>query len=394
MNLNEEHIIDLVDAYISEKLTKDQRDEITRIFAVNSEDKQLFQKYYRLYKSVKSYDFIEKNNAEEAWSKIRSNISTPKTIKLAPWLPYVAVAVIVIGIFLLPNLFYKSNTSTPTTFEQLIDVERGKAILTMADGSIVNLDKNKKVELSEQDGTKISKDSTNSISYQMQKKQLSQTAAKTKVIYNTVFVPKGGEFKLTLSDGTKVILNADSELKFPVKFDSKKREVYLTGEAYFDVTHIKDIPFSVKTFDTEITVLGTEFNVSAYKNQSFIATTLVEGSVQVKKHDNYKKLDPGFQSMIQRDSNTIEIREVDTYLYTSWTKGVFEFENAELESIMIQLTRWYNVDFSFEKEAYKRIRFTGAIKKDRSFEYALTMIERVANIKFSIKDKFVLVGKE
>lgn len=396
MKLNEEHIINLVVDYCKGELSTDRQTELTNLLK-EPESKKTILKYYKMYKNTRSMAFVNQVNEGKAWEKINSGIGKP--IKLAPkaksrklhlWLPYAAALAIIaiVSTVLIKQHSSEIDFSKEYDFEQLAHQGDKSAIITFSDGSHVKLTKDEEKQLAEKDGTKITKDSLNNITYS------SQNSTASKLLYNTISIPRGGEYSLILSDGTKVWLNADTKLRYPVKFAQNKREVYLTGEAYFEVAHNKKAPFTVHSHDAEVKVLGTSFNVSAYDDQEFIATTLVEGSVQINNLGNVKVLKPGFQSTLIRGRNEIEIKAVDTHLYTSWVNGVFEFENMELEYIMNQLGRWYDVKFFFTEERFRHIRFTGAFEKENSFEYALNLIERVADVDFAIQGRHIVVGKK
>lgn len=394
MNQNEEYIINLAVDYSKGELSADKRAELIQIMK-DPERKRIFLRYYKIYKNSRSVAFMKQVNEDKAWDRINLGIRKPistrtKTRKLHLWLPYAAAIAIIAIVSTVLILQHSSEIdfSKEYDFEQLAQQGDKSAIITLADGSHVKLSKDEEQQIVEKDGTQIIKDSLNNITYTSKESQASE------LIYNTINVPRGGEYSLRLSDGTKVWLNADSKLRYPVKFSNGKRNVYLTGEAYFEVAHNKQAPFSVHSHDTKVKVLGTSFNVSAYEDQEFIATTLVEGSVQINNLGNEKLLKPGFQSTVIRGRNEIEIKEVDTQLYTSWVNGVYEFENMELEYIMTQLGRWYDVKFFFTEERYKHIKFTGAFEKENSFEYALNLIERVADVDFAIQGKHIVIGKE
>lgn len=392
MNSKEEHIISWVRDYSRGELSSDAQKELEAFLEEGKENRDLFNHYRRLYANGRSVGLLNQMNEDKAWSKIQSSLKKPKvkTRKLHLWLPYAAAVAIfaIVGTLLIQQNRSEIDFSKEYDFEKLAHQGDQSAIITLADGSHVKLDKDKEQQISEKDGTQISKDSKNNITYS------AESVNETKLLYNTINIPRGGEYSLTLSDGTKVWLNADTKLRYPVKFSKNKRDVYLTGEAYFEVAHNKQAPFVVHSHDASVKVLGTSFNVSAYDDQEFIATTLVEGSVQINNLGNEKLLEPGYQSTVFRGRNEIEIKEVDTHLYTSWVDGVYEFENMELEYIMTQLGRWYDVKFFFTEDKFKKIKFTGAFEKENSFEYALNLIERVADVDFAIQGRHIVVGKE
>ncbi|WP_321280989.1 FecR domain-containing protein [Marinifilum fragile] len=390
MESKEENIISWVRDYSRGELSENSKKELESFLNESSENKALFNHYRRLYANGRSVGFLNQLNEKKAWKQIQSRLSKSKIRKLHLLLPYAAAVAIIaiVSTILIKEHSSEIDFSKDYNFEQLAQQGDICATITLADGSRIKLEEKETQLISEKDGTQITKDSLNNIIY------TPKATSNEKLLFNAIDVPRGGEFSLTLSDGTKVWLNADTKFRYPVKFSSSKREVYLTGEAYFEVAHNKQAPFVVHSHDAKVKVLGTSFNVSAYEDQEFIATTLVDGAVQINNLGNKKLLKPGYQSIIIRGRDEIEIQEVDTHLYTAWVNGVYEFENMELEYIMTQLGRWYDVKFFFTEESFKHIKFTGAFEKENSFEYALNLIERVADVDFAIKGKLVVVGRE
>ena len=165
--------------------------------------------------------------------------------------------------------------------------------------------------------------------------------------YNILRVPRGGEYSITLSDGTIVYLNSESELRYPVNFVGRDRRVYLSGEAYFDVTQNKEHPFIVEMKNSVVRVLGTSFDVRAYADEDEVLTTLVQGVVRFSAGKESVVLEPGKQAILDK-LGQIETREVDTYLYTAWKEGVFAFKKQRLEEIMKVVARWYDVNVFWE----------------------------------------------
>lgn len=390
MKVEEENIIDWVVKYSKGELSDEAEKELEAFLNEGKENRDLFNQYRRLYINGRSLGLMNQLNEEKVWNQINKVIKKSKTRKLYLWLPYAAAVIVLVfaSTFMFLQETDEIDFSKDYNFSELVNQGDKSAILTLADGSIVKLEDNVEQLISEQEGFKIIKDSLNNITY------LTQVGEALSLKYNTIEIPRGGDYSLVLSDGTKVWLNADSKLRYPVVFLKDKREVYLTGEAYFEVAHNGQAPFTVNSHDSQVKVLGTKFNVSAYDDQAFIATTLVEGSVQINNLGNSKLLNPGCQSIVIRGKREIAVKDVDTHLYTSWIDGTYEFENVELEYIMIQLGRVYGVEFFFAEEKYKHIRFTGAFEKKNTFEYALEMIERVASVDFAIKGKSIVIGKQ
>ena len=207
--------------------------------------------------------------------------------------------------------------------------------------------------------------------------------------YNTVIVPRGGEFVIELSDGTKVWLNAESELRYPVSFADGERGVYLTGEAYFEVKRNEQHPFTVTTGDHRVTVLGTEFCVRAYKDEHKILTTLESGSVSINSGMESVRLSPGQQSSVE--GSAIKVESVDTEIFTAWRDKKYIFREVTLGEMLNTLSRWYNMEVTFEDEEFKNYRFTGELMKYSDIREFLNRLESLEKVSFRIDGREVNV---
>ena len=209
--------------------------------------------------------------------------------------------------------------------------------------------------------------------------------------WHTLRIPKGGEYKIVLDDGTEIWLNSASELKYPAHFVGNERRVQLTGEAYFQVARNEAAPFIVETRDMDVKVLGTSFNVSVYEDEESCHATLVEGRVEVNDKVNGEKvvLTPGKQALVRGGEMTV--REVNTKLYTLWRLDRFTFASEDMEGVIRKLSRWYNVDFFFANSSMKQKRFTGSLPKYADISQVLKMIEMTTDIKFEIKEHTIMI---
>ena len=209
--------------------------------------------------------------------------------------------------------------------------------------------------------------------------------------WHTLRIPKGGEYKIVLDDGTEIWLNSASELKYPAHFVGNERRVQLTGEAYFQVARNEAAPFIVETRDMDVKVLGTSFNVSVYEDEESCHATLVEGRVEVNDKVNGEKvvLTPGKQALLRGGEMTV--REVNTKLYTLWRLDRFTFASEDMEGVIRKLSRWYNVDFFFANSSMKQKRFTGSLPKYADICQVLKMIEMTTDIKFEIKEHTIMI---
>lgn len=217
--------------------------------------------------------------------------------------------------------------------------------------------------------------------------------------HHTLITPIGGEYTIRLSDGTKVWLNADSKLKYPVSFDGEnRREVELEGEAYFEVAKAKvknkNVPFVVKSKGQTLEVLGTEFNLNTFRNK--VITTLVEGSVRIsmdnKSPNQYHILKPNEQLVYHDHSKKLEIAQIDTYYVTAWRTGDFAFDNVPLQDVMEDIARWYGVDVEY-KVNVEDIRFSGKVSKFEDIETLLRTIEWTGSVKLQLNGRRVVVMK-
>ena len=206
----------------------------------------------------------------------------------------------------------------------------------------------------------------------------------TKVEYNTIMIPRGGEYQVELSDGTKVHLNSMSSLRFPVAFTTGKREVELQGEAYFEVSKTGQ-PFIVNANGMQVEVLGTTFNISAYPDEEY-QTTLVNGSVKVSAEKGESLiLKPSQQATIALGSNSIQVRTVDTSFYTSWVKGKINFKDQRLEDIMKTLSRWYDMNVVYENEKLKNIRFGCNLNRYEEITPFVKLLEKTEEVHVKIE---------
>ncbi len=264
-------------------------------------------------------------------------------------------------------------------------IEHGsmKAQLVLANGKKVDLRPEISLQLEEEGGTRILT-SDNRVKYSGKDSLAGQS---TEVKYNTLIVPRGGEFSLELADGTRVWLNAESRLRYPVVFTGKERKVEMEGEVYFEVAKNKEKPFIVTVNGVDIRVLGTSFNVSAYQEE--VVTTLVEGKVQLKKGNEQVILSPNQQAIWSDDE--FRVKQVDARNFVLWKEGVFYFEDVDLETILDDMARWYNVNVFYMNPALKEMKFSVEIRRYGDINEILRRIEQTKRVKFEIKDRTINV---
>lgn len=262
-----------------------------------------------------------------------------------------------------------------------------RAVITLSNGERIELE-NLNRQLQESNGTRIEA-ANGSLIY-------SDTTQSQETLYNEIAIPRGGEFHLTMADGTQVWLNADTRLKYPVNFNGKTREVFLQGEAYFEVAPNAEQPFLVNTTRGCIQVLGTAFNVRDYAEEKKVVTVLESGKVRYTtagKQQESRELRPGFL-LEDAEGQHLHARQVNTRLYTEWRNGKYIFENASVEEIMSTLQRWYNIDVIYADEKVKQLHFTGDLERYETFDVFLHFMETGGDIRFQIKDNIVIVNKK
>ena len=273
--------------------------------------------------------------------------------------------------------------------EVVPEIEAGtpRAVLLMEQGERIDLSLFAGDTILNKGDVRIRLDSSKSVTYER------VTGTPAKIEYNTIIVPRKGEYQLSLADGSKVYLNSESKLRFPTRFEGKERRVYLEGEGYFEVVKDTAKPFIVEAKEVDVRVLGTSFNVSAYVSEQAVRTTLVDGKVRVGDRLTGKGeiILPGQQA--EWEDGTFTTKEVDTSIYTAWINGKFYFEGATLEEIASQLERWYDIDFFFTSENVKRFAFAGVINKEYSANKIFSIIEKTTRVRFNVNGRVVTVSE-
>ncbi|MEP1487463.1 MAG: FecR family protein [Algibacter sp.] len=338
---------------------------------------------------IESYATINKKRAWESIEK-KSEKRREKPVFVLynkTWYKYAAAAVfvgIMVSTYFLKNSFFNTPVeSIPTIVNtNVIEPGTGKATLTLEDGSVVALEKGNTYQ------TQNANSNGEKIIYEAGNKKTK------KIVHHYLTIPRGGEFHMVMADGTEVWLNSESQLKYPISFiEGVTREVELVyGEAYFDVspsTNHKGAKFKVLNRSQEIEVLGTEFNIKAYKDETNIYTTLVEGKVVVNNGVSKQNLMPNQQSNLDLRNNSIIVAEINVESEISWKKGIFSFEGKTLNDIMIVLSRWYDVDIVFENKDLKSVKFNGILDKSQSIEEILLVMKSSSINNYEIKNKTI-----
>jgi len=342
----------------------------------NPSHQEYFRKLLKIRSGVMAYSVKDKVNRERAWNKVcpLRKISWVRQV-----LKYAAILLLplCVGLFLLTW----EQEKVQTVYVEPVIKPGGKlAVLTLSTGKQVELAGN--VSAMSEQGAEISNSTDKELVY----KQVGDMAP-VEEVYNTITIPRGGEYKLVLADGTIVWLNSDSYIRFPVAFSGDKRQVELRGEAYFEVAKNKEKPFIVTVNGVDIRVLGTSFNVSAYQEE--VVATLVEGKVQLKKGNEQVILSPNQQAIWSDDE--FRVKQVDARNYVLWKEGIFYFEDVDLETILDDMARWYNVNVFYMNPALKEMKFSVEIRRYGDINEILRRIGQTKRVKFEIKDRTINV---
>jgi hypothetical protein len=333
---------------------------------------------------------MEQNKAQEMYHNILKSAKRHKSaVKARKIWRYSAAAILVIALgstYFLKDSIFNANkpieNTTPIIVNNQIETGIDKATLILEDGSIVILEKGSNYQAKNvtSNGEEI----------------IYENLATAEITYNYLTIPRGGQFQITLADGTKVWLNSETQLKYPVAFiEGKTRQVELVyGEAYFEVspsTAHKGATFKVYNKAQEIEVLGTEFNIKAYKDEVNIYTTLVEGKVAVNYKGNHKNLIPGQQLNLNATTNKHSVYEVDVKSQIAWKEGIFDFDGMQLKEIMKVLSRWYDFEVIFENKSLETVKFKGILSKNQSIEEILSAIRSTSLNNYEINGKRIVL---
>ncbi len=343
-------------------------------------DSRKFEERNRLYVSI---------NVKQAWNDIEKVLLAERRKKYINLMLRYAAAVFIPVLLALGSYFYFNNPS-PEISKPIAEIQPGtrNATLVFASGESVDLLNDSTKNFVENDGTLIKHDGE-----ELRYKEEQSGKKSKKALLNTLIVPRGGEYSVVLSDGTRVMVNSMSKLVFPVNFLGDKREVVLEeGEAYFQVAFDESRPFIVTVKGVEVEVLGTSFNIKAYTDDNYSYTTLVEGRVKLNSTglpSDVQILEPDQQAVFNPVSYDFTIHQVDAKQIVRWTTGKYLFTDQTLEEIMKTLSRWYDFEYNFEDESIKAMRFEGGLNKYESIAPILDIITKTNKVKVVVDGKEV-----
>jgi len=377
-------LAELFQKYVDKTITEEEYAELF-VYIRNPETKEQVLAFLDEHnKKVQSDALVH----EVDWDGMYENITNPKKSvgrsRKPIWKYAAAAAVILVGSFTLySSLQNILEKKAPLAYHNDVLPGGDRATLTLADGSQIALDSGKAGRLATEGGISIEKDANGQIIY-LAKGNGGDEAQKI----NTLSTPAGGKFSVVLSDGSKVWLNASSSIKFPAAFSGDSRRVEIKGEAYFEIEKDAARPFYVNNGSSEIKVLGTHFNVMAYPDEYRSELTLLEGAVQFTKNGHAELLKPGRQILYTESNNQTKQIDANIEEVMAWKNDLFVFNNTNIDEVMKQLVRWYNVKVKYEGDK-PDISFTGVIPRNANVSKILKALELTGDVTFGIENNVI-----
>lgn len=376
------HIKLLFERYLNNHASREETAELFQYFQDTNNKEALEQMIENQLESRDKEELIDKMILDRVFGKIDLD-TEPQNFKSPTWYKTTGVAAAIILIISISYLFLNRSTYNDHT-ATIIEPGRDKATLVLSSGKTIVLEDVANGKLTEELGTTIEKTEKGGINYKI------EGNTDVRIAMNLLNVPKGGQFQITLSDGTKVWLNSNSSLKYPSAFSTSERRVELTGEAYFEVSKNKQKPFIVETSLQKVEVLGTKFNINAYDDESSTQTSLAEGSVRVSCKNNTTLLKPGQQSTLT-DQN-IAVRAINLDQVLDWKNGDFNFSNNNLKEIMRKISRWYNIEVIFEGPISQET-YVAQISRKKRLNDVLRALQLSGSIKYNIRNNKLYISQ-
>jgi transmembrane sensor len=383
---------------VSKRSTPEELDEFWEIINALQGDDELRNELTSLWETDNENQLAKHPDWDNMLTKIKARTdeykfeedrSTGRLTGLR-WLKYAAAVILLFGVgtyMYISNQKEKPSVTQNNPIQVQNDVAPGgnKAILTLADGSKIVLDSAHQGTIAKESNATIIKTAEGKIEYQ---KGVDKVAV---LAYNTMATPRGGQYQLTLPDGSQVWLNAESSITYPTAFTGKERKVSITGEAYFEVVHNAKQPFRVETGSQIVEVLGTHFNINAYNEEPTINTTLLEGAVRIESKAVHTSLilKPGQQGQLAPNKLTIA-SEPDVEQVMAWKNGLFNFNNADLPTVMRQLERWYDIQVTYQGYI-PQFEFKGKLPMNLQLSQVLTILRKV-EVKYRIEGRKLIVS--
>lgn len=373
----------LLQRYTSRTCTRQELEELFAYIAEAPENEAFHDFMETVYRDIPPGEVLPEVDLDSVYR----NIIPPAPAKRLFPLRYAAAAAVLLAVAVLAFLWLRPGrsvqTNAPLAKQAATGITPGsnKAMLTLSDGTTIPLDSN---------GQQVISAGNTSIS--RKNGQLVYDAGTTDghVHYHTLTTPRGGQFRLTLPDGTRVWLNSASTLRYPTVFKGKERSVELQGQGYFEVAQNAGQPFKVMVNTMEVQVLGTGFDIMAYGDEATVNTTLVEGSVQVKQGNTTRMLKPGQQAVLNTASHALSVQNADIQKIIAWKNGLFVFNNMTLTAILREVARWYDVEIVYTVTPSAEL-YGGGISRSLQLSGVLDLLEANGFNHFRIEGRKVIV---
>ena len=380
MKRYDEHIIDLIKAHLTGELNADGREALDAWRAEDARNRAFFERVCRDSSIARENAIYAATDAEKAFRRFQARISRRRRTRVRMMWYAAALLLPAAGIALL----WPGEPKTEPTAAPAAEIVPGspRAVLTLADGEQVRLSEEEPQESTRLAAMEV-RQSDGALSY----KDARRDDESARIEHNTLRTVRGGEYRLELSDGTAVYLNASTTLRYPVAFGKGERRVELDGEAYFEVAKDTARPFIVKARQVDIRVLGTSFDVSTYGGE--IVATLVEGKVRMRQGADSVTLLPNQQAVA--DKHGFAVRQVNARDFTLWREGIFFFENETLETILDHLARWYDVDIFYAEQSVKTSRYSMKVERYKHIDEILRRLAQTNHVRFEIKERTIFV---
>jgi ferric-dicitrate binding protein FerR (iron transport regulator) len=379
----------LIAAFLRNTITEKEHDELDDWVNESDDNMRLFEELTDERNLEANLAWMDKVQTEQSYKALQEKgaFTIPrKRFQLRPvWLAAASV-VLIAGIFFIYR--YTGNDNTNNNNIAASDTTQlkpggNRATLTLDDGSVIDLTTANNGIIKIGKGSHVNKPADGELVY-----DAGLSPIETPSIH-TLSTPVGGQYQLTLPDGTKIWLNAATKLKYPSMFTSNERKVEIDGEAYFEVAKNDKQPFLVALTDgSTVTVLGTHFNVMSYTNETEKEITLLEGKVAVAKNNSVENLEPGTQAIIKADAIT-KRTGIDTEEITAWKNGLFVFHDATIESIMKQVERWYDAKIVYKGEIKQQ--FNATVSRNEPLSKLLRLLELNGYVHFKTENKIIYV---
>lgn len=362
-------------------------EELERWLNADKQNRQLLEDMHRrnfyTEKQIEEYLYDSMSAFQKVSARRQQQLRRRRSLRI--WRSVAAVAVLLIGTSL-AFLYRSSQVELLPVRVAELSAGESRAILTLGNGQRMELTGRMSDSVFFEEGIRLNATGV-AIQYDSASLDMSSSA------YNTLEVPRKGEFQLLLADGTKVWINSESRIKYPVSFNGRERRVYLEGEAYFEVSKNERMPFVVDMGKAEVRVLGTSFNARAYRDEDGIYATLAEGRICLDAGGKSLNLLPEEQGLVDLVNGNMSKKRVDIHLYTAWKDGRFVFQEQKLEDMMNTLARWYDIEIFFESELLKQVTFTGNLKRYDSFNKIIELLEMTQMAHFKVDGNTIFISK-